>query len=149
NDWTQYRFDAYATGVNPETQITTTNAAQLKTAWTYTAKRPFLTASAIVDGVVYIPNYKSLDAFALRTGKLLWHFDDIDNPYGGIFSSPAVDPVSHIAYYGTPDARVYAVNTVTHAQVWMVHLDDPKNGAFIWSSPLFVNGKVYVGMASH
>jgi outer membrane protein assembly factor BamB len=151
NDWAQFRFDPYGTGANPETQISADNVSQLGTKWTTTPTRqkPFLSAPAIVDGVIYTTYGKTLTAFNLRTGHELWHFDNLPNGYGNVFSSVAVDPKTHIAYYGTPDARVYAVSTLTHTQVWMVQLGEPKSGAFIWGSPLVVNNKVYIGLASH
>jgi len=148
-DWTQYRFDVTGTGLNPEGRISTNNMSQLALQWTFSPQRGFVSTPAIVNGIVYVTYRNSLYAFELATGKVLWHFDDISQPGGSIFSSVAVDPNSHIAYYGTPDARVYAVNALTGREIWNVQIGDPDAGAFIWSSPLLVNGKVYIGLASH
>jgi PQQ-like domain len=153
NDWTQYRYGVDDTGVNPENSITSADAAQLTTRWVTTevsGYHPFESTPAELDGVVYITAGNSLHALDFHTGVELWHFDDVqDGPQPGtINSSVAIDPSTRIAYYGTPRATVYAVSTVTHQMVWNVQLGDPDNGAYIWSSPLLVNGKVYIGLAS-
>jgi outer membrane protein assembly factor BamB len=152
NDWTQYRFDVSGTGVNPEGRITAANASRLTSHWTQSEVagfHPFESTPAELDGVIYITAGNSLHAMSLSTGKELWHFDDIDQSYSTINSSVAIDPASRIAYYGTPDARVYAVSLKTHLAVWNVQLGDPTTGAFIWSSPLLIHGNVYIGLASH
>lgn len=44
-------------------------------------------------------------------------------------SSVAVDTSTGIAYYGTPDALVYAVNIETGHEVWHTRIGDPAHGA--------------------
>jgi outer membrane protein assembly factor BamB len=148
NDWTQYRYDVTGTGVNPETTITPSNAAQLKSRWVYTGDGSFAATPAIVNGVVYVSNHQFLHAIDLLTGKVKWTF------YGtlegaAVNSSVAVDPQAQLAFYGTSSARLYAVNIATGKGAWNVQLGNPRAGAYVWSSPLVVNGKVYVGLASH
>jgi outer membrane protein assembly factor BamB len=151
NDWTQYRYDVYGTGVNPETHFTTANVTSLAPSWTPVNfdGHPWESTPAVFNGVIYVTNGNALQAIDLKTGKPLWHFDDIPQNYATINSSVGIDTSLKIAYYGTPDARVYAVSLVTHKQVWMMQLDNPDNGAFIWSSPLVIHGMVYIGVASH
>ncbi len=68
---------------------------------------------------------------------------------GFINSSVAVDLQTQIAYFGTPTHRVFAVSTRDGTLVWKTTLGEPNQpGAYIWSSPLLVNGKVYIGLAS-
>ena len=148
DDWTQYRYDIYGTGVNPNGSISRTNAAQLQSRWTY-RPGPFVAGAAIVGDVVYAPQGAGLAAFDLRTGTELWHFKDLPNRYGGVFSAVTVEPSTHIAYYGTPDGLVYAVDVRTGQGLWHTQLGDPAKGAFIWDAPLLVNGKLYIGLASH
>jgi len=149
DDWTQYRFDISGLGDNPEKRISADNVAQLTRQWAVKPNRAFGSTPAVVNGVVYATNGNGLFAFDLRTGETLWDFDDIPQPNGAITSSVAVDPHTHLAYYGTPDARVYAVNTLTGKEVWNDQIGTPAHGAYIWSSPLLVNGKIYIGLASH
>lgn len=149
-DWTQYRYDLAGTGANPYAGISTANIGRLALRWQFGPLGEFASTPAIVGNVVYAINNKSLYAFDLTTGKALWHFDNLPNAYGAVLSSSvAVDPAAHMAYYGTPDARVYAVDTRDGHGVWNVQLGDPAHGAFIWSSPLLANGKLYIGLASH
>ena len=150
NDWLQFRYDVYGTGVNPEGLIRSDTLAQLTPRWTASAptSAPFGATPAIVDGVIYIPNGKALFAHDLRTGVQLWRFDGLGDANYMTTSSVAVDPDAQLAYYGTPDARVYAVNIVTGRMAWQRQLGDPSRGAYVWSSPLLANGKVYVGLAS-
>lgn len=149
-DWTQYRYDLAGTGANPYASISTANIGRLALRWQSGPPGEFASTPAVVGNVVYAINNKSLYAFDLATGKVLWHFDNLPNAYGAVLSSSvAVDPATHMAYYGTPDARVYAVDTRNGRGVWNVQLGDPAHGAFIWSSPLLANGKLYIGLASH
>jgi outer membrane protein assembly factor BamB len=150
-DWTQYRFDVYGTGVNPETHFTATNVTNLAPSWppVHFSGHPWESTPAVFNSVIYVTNGNALQAIDLATGSPLWHFDDLPQTYATINSSVGIDTAAKIAYYGTPDARVYAVSLVTHKQVWMDQLGDPTTGAFIWGSPLVVHGKVYIGLASH
>jgi outer membrane protein assembly factor BamB len=149
SDWAQLRHTVEGTGYTSGAGIDATNVARLSEAWSYQSTKPFSSTPAIVGNVVYTTTGKSLYAFDLRTGAALWHYDDTPNPYGSLLTSAvAVDPTTHIAYYGTPDARVYAVNTQTHQGVWNVQLADPAHGAFIWDSPLLANGLLYIGTSS-
>jgi outer membrane protein assembly factor BamB len=154
NDWTQYRFDLAGSGLNPEKRITTSNVAQLQQRWSYLTARPFESTPAIVDGTIYVtnsakePNNNTMYALDLRTGKVLWRFDGNQQNRSAVSSSVAVDPELHLAFFGTPDAYVYAVDIRTGKEAWHKQIGDPSKGAYIWSSPLVVNGKVYVGLAS-
>ena len=86
----------------------------------------------------------------MKTGKFLWRYDDNPpNKLPQISSSVAIDPATEIAYFGTPDARVVAVNLTSHQLAWQVSLGNADQGAYIWSSPLLANGKLYIGLASH
>jgi outer membrane protein assembly factor BamB len=148
-DWTQYRFDVNGAGLNPEGSISVKNVASLVQNWAvHPTRSGFGSTPAVVNGIVYQTNGNGLYAFDLDSGETLWHFDDIPQSRGLVTSSVAVDSSSHLAYYGTPDARVYAVNTLTGKAVWQVQIGSPNAGAYIWSSPLVVHGNVYIGLAS-
>lgn len=148
NDWTQFRSDVYGTGRNAEQSITSANVARLSERWAVRSRNGFYTTPAIVNGVVYVTTGLSLSAYDLRSGVLLWRFDAQPERKGGIHSSVAVDPARGLAFFGTPEAFFYAVDIRTGAQKWRTRLGDPANGAYIWSSPLVVNGNVYIGLAS-
>ncbi len=149
NDWAQYRSDLSGSGVNDESIITTANVGQLEPIWSHGGQPAYMGGSAIVAGVVYVANGSALYAYDLRAGTLLWRFDDAPQTHGLISSTVAVDANAHLAFYGTPDARVFAVDIRTGHKVWAATLGDANQGAHIWSSPIIANGKVYIGLASH
>lgn len=147
-DWAQYRFDLSGTGMNPEGNISAKNVTQLAKRWTINPRLGIGSVPAVVNGLVYVTAGNSLFALDLSSGERIWRFNGAPQIMGIITSSVAVDRDTHMAYYGTPDAHVYAVNTLTGTGVWNVQLGNPEAGAYIWSSPLLVNGKVYIGLAS-
>jgi outer membrane protein assembly factor BamB len=128
NDWTQYRFDLKGTGVNPEDLLTTANAPQLTQRWTVNSKAAYESTPAVVNGLIYIANGRVLYAYDLRSGKVLWHYDGAAKGRGAINSSVAVDPTTHMAYFGTPDAYVYAVDIRTGTGVWSEQIGDSTKG---------------------
>jgi outer membrane protein assembly factor BamB len=150
-DWTQYRFDVRGSGTNPEHLVSSANIAQLTQRWSRSGYGVFAATPAVVGDTIYLAGMSSLYAFDLRTGAVRWHFDD---PFTAktyipfISSSVAVNTALHLAYFGDPAAYVIAVDTRTGKAVWAVHLDKSA-GAHIWSSPLLVNDKLYIGVASN
>ncbi len=148
DDWSQYRFDVAGTGANPESQLDSSDVGSLAIRWHVGSDAAFESTPAIVNGIVYVTNGNSLYAYTLQHGALLWRFDAIPQQVATVSSSVAVDPTLHLAFYGNPDARLYAVDIRTGKGLWSALLSD-QPGAFIWSSPLVINGKVYVGIASH
>ncbi|HEU5441820.1 MAG TPA: PQQ-binding-like beta-propeller repeat protein [Ktedonobacterales bacterium] len=148
-DWTQFRFDVNGTGENPEGLISSQNLNGLTRRWTTDLHSPFAAAPAIVKGVIYITHGDSLYAFDLHSGVQLWHYDGPKSGYTLNSSAVAVDAAARRAYFGTPDALVKAINIDTGKLVWRAKLGDPAQGAHVWDSPLLVNGKLYIGLASH
>jgi outer membrane protein assembly factor BamB len=148
NDWPQYRFDTASTGVNPESLLTQANIRSMTQLWQTTKLPVYMSTPAVVGSVAYVTNANSLYAFDLHTGTQLWRFGGGPQPYGDISSSVGVDAAAGLAFYGSPDTRVYAVNIRTGHAAWATFLGDPKKGGHIWSSPLLLNGRVYIGLAS-
>ncbi len=149
SDWLEYRGNTEATGVSNDSFITPSNVGKLTQLWTGPKHQAYMGAVAIVGDVVYTANGNSFFAHDLQTGKQLWGVTGIPQSYATISSSVAVDPKLGLAFYGTPDTRVYAINLHTGARAWVTTLGDPsKRAGDIWSSPLIVNGHVYIGLAS-
>src|SRR5262249_37309146 len=132
----------------PEDVLTSDNVSQLALHWTVRTSAAFESTPAVVDGVVYVTNGNSLYAFDLRTSTELWRFDAQPQKVATVSSSVAVDPKLHLAFYGNPDARVYAVDIRTGDEVWVDQLSTAR-GAYVWSSPLLLTGRLYLGVASH
>ena len=153
NDWTMYRYAVTGTGVNPEGSITTSNVAQLTLHWSNAhvqGYHPIESTPAELDGIVYFTSGHELHALDLATGKELWYYRDpfASKEIGTLFSSVAIDPQTQLAYYGGGDGHLYAVDTRTGKGVWSVALGEKSIRSFTWSSPLLVNGNVYIGIAS-
>jgi polyvinyl alcohol dehydrogenase (cytochrome) len=148
NDWIQYRYDVNGTGANPEGLVSSATINELTLRWSLSGLGIFAATPAVVGDTIYVPNMHSLYAFDLRSGAVRWRFDAEATPYPFINSSVAVDTALHLAYFGDPAARFYAVDTRTGKAAWSVVLD-ASTGAHIWGSPLLVNDKLYIGVASH
>ncbi len=145
-NWPQLRYDVNGTADTNGAGINSTNVAKLTSSWTQTSPTLYASTPAVVGDTVYTTTNKSLYAYDLKTGKELWHYADV--PAAPLeTSSVAVDTATHMAYYGTSDVRVFAVNTETHQMVWNVQLSSDKE-AYIWDSPLLVNGLLYIGISS-
>ncbi len=151
NDWMQYRYDSAAYGASPEHTITSAMAPGMVQRWVtggIFGGHSFESTPAIYNGTIYLTNGDSLIALDLRTGKELWRYNDSPaSKSPNLSSSVAIDSQTGIVYYGTTDARVFAVSIVTHQSVWQVSLRQGGAG-YIWSSPLLVHGLVYIGLAS-
>jgi polyvinyl alcohol dehydrogenase (cytochrome) len=160
-DWPTYGFDLTRNRFNPqEGLINASTVSRLKVRWFFSTGSGTGAVSAspsVVEGVVYVGSWNgtmyALDAFS---GQALWTFDINDphpedrNGFPGIQSSAAV--ANGMVYFGGADANVYALDAQTGALVWKTSLGDPATsveGAHVWSSPAVLNGKVYVGKASH
>jgi outer membrane protein assembly factor BamB len=89
---------------------------------------------AISNGVAYVgANDGNLYAVRTTNGKILWKF-----PTGGeILSSPLV--VNDTVYFGSGDAKVYAVST-NGKRRWA-----RKTSAPVYSSPTMKHGMLYIG----
>lgn len=135
-------------------------AASLVFQWQINAHSAVTDQPAAVAGVVY---WGSWDGWAHATradGRELWdHFlgrtiDRACDPQAvGVASSPAVATVviggraTPVVYIGGGNAQVYALNAATGAVLWTRRMG-PSPSTFIWSSPIVVNGSVYIGVSS-
>jgi outer membrane protein assembly factor BamB len=82
----------------------------------------------------YNPDENVLSPSAVPGLALAWHFATGNE----VFSSPAV--VNGVAYVGSLNSAVYALNAATGARRWVFHTDGG-----VASSPPVVGGVVYVG----
>jgi len=136
-----------------ETTISTSNVSQLAVKWVYTTMGDVSARAAVVDGVVYFPDWGGyLHALNASTGALIWSREL--STYGFPVTThsrttPAV--VKGTLYLGTQEgAWLLAINAATGALVWKTQLESPANDPFaiITVSPTVVGGTVYTGVAS-
>jgi len=165
--WTKYQHDLANSGANPdETTITPANAGTLTLKWQFRAKaKPdqphYVTAEpTVADDIVYIGAWNGV-MYALHAadGSVAWQFDTADphpeqrGNLQGIQSSAAVLADGRV-YFGAADANIYCLSD-KGTLIWKTSLGNPDQtgpgaeGAHAWSSPAIIDGKVFVGRASH
>jgi polyvinyl alcohol dehydrogenase (cytochrome) len=133
-----------------ETTINVRNAGSLAPSWVTTVAGDISATPAVVDGVVYVPDWGGkFTALNARTGAIIWQ-DDVAGVTGipGALSrtSPAVSGRSVV--FGTQKGgRLVAVDKYTGAVQWVTQLD-PHPLAIDTQSPTIYKGRVYVGLAS-
>ncbi|MBA3946700.1 MAG: PQQ-binding-like beta-propeller repeat protein [Herpetosiphonaceae bacterium] len=171
--WTTYGFDNARTGYNPnETTITPATAANLTTKWTAaeTGNTQGITAQPVTNnGTVYWGSWDGYEhATNASTGTQRWsRFLGLTSaagcnpPVTGVANTATVASLSingqrrSVLFVGgggnvaTADsqARLYALDALTGAVLWKTDLG-PAPATFMWSSPAYFNGSVYVGIAS-
>src|SRR6266487_109432 len=156
-DWMTYDGTQQRTGFNSaETTLSASNIAGVKVKWSQYAAKGVSDQPIEVGGVVY---WGSWDGYfhAFRTsGKHMWDTqlgtttDNSCDPqetgvastasYGTSGSTPAV-------FVGGGNARLYALNASNGHVMWSTSLGSSPSH-FAWSSPLIVNGSVYMGISS-
>jgi polyvinyl alcohol dehydrogenase (cytochrome) len=170
-DWPAYEHGSYHRSTSyGDPAITTTTAATLHPAWTFTAARstaagapaPSFDASPVVaNGVAYIGSRSGIfAAIRVSNGSLLWR-RQLD--YGQASQCPArgtiatanviADPVTHaLTVYAPGSHYLYALNPQTGAVKWKTAIGpattDGEQHWYNWSSPTVVGGKIYMGLGS-
>lgn len=134
-----------------ENKITTGNVkSQLAVKWAATLTGDISATPAVVNGVVYVPDWGGkFSALRADTGALIWQ-DDVAALAGvaGALSrtSPAVSGDSVV--FGTQKgARLISVNKNTGALQWLTQLDSHPL-AIVTGSPTIYQGRIYAGVAS-
>ena len=173
-DWPQYLHDpghsSVDTGAN---SITPSNVATLGAAWSWTppsvAGRPAPTLVAsptVAAGLIFVGTQSGwLYALDQATGQQVWAADTgylvttcKKDSARGLTATPTVapDPVTGklVVYEAGADATgspgnttLYAFDAATGQQLWATLVSNA-TGAYSWSSPIVVGGRVYVGTSS-
>jgi outer membrane protein assembly factor BamB len=116
--------------------------------WKYKTGGPILSSPAVVDGGVYFtseePNSGVLYRLDASTGSVIW---TLSLPYeyqftGGteMIGSPSV--ANGMVFASSNLRTYYGINAVTGNIIWTFR--DPAAMEFIVSSPIYVNGQLYV-----
>ena len=150
----------YSGGVNGHrhsvlTQITPANVKNLELQWVWQAKslEKFETTALVVDGVLYtVEAPDTVVALDAVTGRLFWTFPY--TPAAG--ASPCCGRVNRglailgdTLFYGTIDAHLIALDSVTGKVVWNTGIPIPaegdKNRYGVTHAPLVVKDKFIIG----
>jgi PQQ-dependent dehydrogenase (methanol/ethanol family) len=136
-------------------QITVSNAANLKVAWTFSTgvDRGQECAPLIVSNVMYVVSPYPNHLFALdvgNNGALKWQYDP--KPESAAQGVACCDVVNRGAVYyqgkiifNTLDVHTVAVDANTGKELWNTKLGDINKGETMTMAPLVVKGKVLVG----
>jgi len=170
-DWWMYHHDERHSGATSGcSAISRFSVGGLLLRSSLTLDGPVISIPAVVGGRAYVGTGKSSTA-AFGSGGTVYRIDlspgavdatfTFDTPpgagsrqgYEGVGSSPAV--LGGKVYVSSLDGKLYCLDATTLSPVWVTdlrHADPAHNqpvthavNAEGWSSPLVVNGKVYVG----
>jgi outer membrane protein assembly factor BamB len=166
-NWWMYHRDSRHTGSAACSGIRSTNVSGLAQRYRLTLDGPIISIPCVVGGKVYVGTASSS---AVSTGGSMYRIDlatgTIEATFTfsglqgarqgqtGIASSPAI--TGGRVYFSALTGKVYCLDATTLACLWVTdlrHTDLGKNQPVDhgsarsngWSSPLVVNGRVYVG----
>jgi len=154
--WTMPAHDYASTRYSRLGQITATNVANLRLAWTFSTgvNRGHEAAPLVVNNTMYIVTPFPNILYALDLTKpgapMKWSFDP--EPAAAAQGVACCDLVNRGAMYAdgkivynTLDGHTVAVDANTGRQVWKARVADYNRGESITMAPLVVKGKVLVG----
>ncbi|HLG14128.1 MAG TPA: PQQ-binding-like beta-propeller repeat protein [Blastocatellia bacterium] len=144
SDWPMYGRDLAGSHYNPtEKAITPATVARLKPKWVFETEGDVSSQPTVVNGVVYFGSWDGKQyAVDAKTGKQIWAYD-IGSPSrsGAAYAEGAL-------FFGDIAGRLYALDAKTGALKWKVKID-PHPTTVATSSPIYYNGRVYIGVSSH
>jgi quinohemoprotein ethanol dehydrogenase len=139
-------------------EIDTSNVAQLKGVWRthlngsgVAAKYSGESQPIVQDGVIYITTGND-DVFAVSvdSGKILWeHKSNISQEISTVccgWLNRGVAIGDNRLYLGQLDGKVVALDVDTGEAVWTRQLVEWQKGQVITGAPLFLDGKIYIGV---
>ncbi|RDI68342.1 outer membrane protein assembly factor BamB family protein [Nocardia pseudobrasiliensis] len=152
-DWSMWQYDAAGSRYNPnENVIKPANVGNLQLKWAFAFPAAVAASSqpAVVGGTVYVGGRDGkMYALDAKSGAQKWAFDAHTTlghvPTYGLRDGPAV--AGGTVFFGDNSANLWAVDAQTGAQKWVRQLDTHP-WSIITSSPLVVDGTVYIGTSS-
>ena len=157
-DWSTYGYNNARDNFNAaETIITPATAPQLKQKWAHTGANGISDQLAAVNGVVYWGSWDGVvHATRISNNARIWTAfigqttdSSCNPPRVGVASSPTVVSVNGQldVFVGGGNANFYALNASTGSILWHTSLG-PSPSTFIWDSPAYFNGSIYIGTSS-
>src|SRR5438067_1011239 len=166
NEWLTYGGNFFNQRYSSLNQVTTSNVAQLKGAWTYhtgssSDATSFESSPIVSGGVMYLTGPQSqVYALDAKSGGELWKYvpDYSGTRIAGIAGAGALPLCcgqvnrgvalgDGRVYVAQLDAKITALDAKTGAVAWSVADDDPRAGYSETMAPLFVNGMLVVGIS--
>jgi len=157
-DWSTYLSDNGHSGFNrAETRINVLTTPMLKQRWIYHARGVISTQPVEANGMIYWGSWDGLEHAMDLNGHEVWAAK-LGSKQGcirtvGVASTATVASVTidgtktQIVFVGGGDGYIYALNASNGKVIWQTLLGSlPAD--FIWSSPIFYKGSVYIGVSS-
>ncbi|MEO9174217.1 MAG: PQQ-binding-like beta-propeller repeat protein, partial [Gaiellales bacterium] len=143
---------------SPLTQITTSNVKNLKGIWEThlgglgkAAKYSGEGQPIYWKGVLYVTTGNDdVSAMSVKTGKIIWqHRSHITQKISTVccgWLNRGIGLGAGLVYVGQLDGKVVALSQSTGEMVWSKQLVQWQKGATITGAPLYVDGKLYIGV---
>lgn len=153
HNWLTYWGDLKGTHYSGLRQITPSNVASLKSAWTFqTGGNTVETTPLVIDGIMFLTgplnNVAALDA---RTGRPLWRYTRKLPQVAShctVMTNRGLAVLGDRLYLATLDMRLVAFDAKSGNVIFDVEVDDYKKGFSITHAPLAIDGKIIVGVTS-
>jgi alcohol dehydrogenase (cytochrome c) len=153
-DWLTYSGNYQSHRYSPLNQINRQNVMQLKPAWVYQIRQAGITETSpiVADGVMYMTEPPStVTALDVRTGRSLWTYTPAIPTDVIVIGSPPVNRgvavLDDTVFSGTVNCHLIALDSKSGAVRWDVVVDNNKNGYYITTAPLALDGKIIVGVS--
>jgi PQQ-dependent dehydrogenase (methanol/ethanol family) len=154
--WTMPAHDYASTRFSPLAEINTSNAKDLKLAFSFSTgvQKGHEAAPLVVGSTMYIvtpyPNYLYALDLTKPTATVKWRFDpQASRASQGVACCDVVNRGAAYAdgkiFFNTLDVQTLAVDAATGKEIWRTKLGDFTRGETITMAPLVVKGKVLVG----
>jgi len=144
--------------------ITPANASMLSKVWTATSGGPVFAQPIVANNYVYWGSFDGYERATSTSGEPVWKtFLGTTTPPAGTCDPPSAGVVSTATYrtdvpiggasrpvvfVGGGDASLYALDAGSGAVLWRRSLGTSPTH-FIWDSPAYYNGSLYIGVSSY
>jgi alcohol dehydrogenase (cytochrome c) len=155
-DWLMYGGDYKSQRFSRLTQVNRDNVKDLRAAWIYQpnamGEAPIESSAIVEGGVMYITEPPStVTALDARYGTRLWSWTPRMPAriytIGVHRSNRGVAVYGNTVYVGTLDCHLVALDAITGAVRWDVHVDQNNLGYSMTGAPRVLDGKVIMGVS--
>ena len=153
HNWLSYWGDLRGNHYSGLKQITPTNVASLKSAWTAQLGGTTVeTTPIVVDGMMFVTGpLSNLTALDARTGQVIWKYTRrLPNVASNctVMTNRGVAVLGDRIYLATLDMHLIAFDAKSGNIIWDVEQDDYRKGTSNTHAPLAIDGKIIVGVTA-